>query len=84
MLDLARDGTDGAGDTWIEDSEVGTVDCRGERALDNVVQGLGVSGFGFQVSDFGFRVSGFGSRVSGFNHLQACGYQRRRSFASRV
>jgi len=30
----------------------------------NLVEGLGLSGFGFRVSDFGFRVSGFGLRVS--------------------
>jgi hypothetical protein len=41
MSDLARDSTDGAGDGWIVDPEVGTVDGGGKRALGNVVQGLG-------------------------------------------
>ena len=45
---------------------VATVECGGDRVLENVVQGSGVSGFGFRVAGFGFRVSGFGFRVSGF------------------
>jgi hypothetical protein len=76
MLDLARDGTDGAGDSWIEDSKVGTVDCRRERALDNGVQGLGVSDFGFQVSDFGCPVADFGFQIEGFGiRMQGFGFR---------